>query len=270
MSGSSDAVVDIDREPADRFVFDNAGRLDQVANIVETQGWRAFEPPLPEFLLAVARAMPGLVIDVGCNTGFYALLAASASPNSYVLAFEPVPEIREIARRNVAANGFADRVEFVPCAVGDRNGEAPLFIPQGDHGMVETSASLNPDFKHGHDRALTVKVRRLDRCIFSCAHRWKRVSLIKIDVEGHEAAVLDGARWLIRLRRPVIFIEVLAEAPLERLNRFVASRRYVPVRLGAGRTATPTDRIAFDPECWNQALVPREKLAAFLRYGAAA
>ena len=125
-TGKPGAIV---AEPAHRFVFDNPGRHDQVANVVEAEGWRAFEPPLPEFLFAVARAMPGLVIDVGCNTGFYALLAASASPRNYVLAFEPVPDIREIARRNAEANGFADRVEFVPCAVGDRNGAAALYIP---------------------------------------------------------------------------------------------------------------------------------------------
>ena len=132
--------------------------------------------------------------------------------------------------------------------------------------MVETSASLDPDFKGKHERSLMVKVRRLDRAIFSCAHRWKRVSLIKIDVEGHEAAVLDGARWLIRLRRPVIFIEVLEHARLKWLNEFVSQCRYVPLKLGPGRTATPVERIAFDPDCWSQALVPRENLASFLGY----
>ena len=174
-----------------------------------------------------------------------------------------MPEIREIARRNVGLNGLSDQVTFATCAVSDRNGTAELYIPLADHGMVETSASLDAGFKQDHSGSVAVAVRRLDRAIVSASCRWRRVSIIKIDVEGHEAAVLDGARWTMRLHRPVIFIEVLAGARIDRLNDLISRRHYVPFRLEADGRAVRADRLEHDPSAWNHALVPVERAAWF-------
>ena len=243
--------------------FDNSGRHDQIANSVEEHGWTEFERPLPEFLVAAVRRWPGLFMDVGCNTGFYTLLAASAEVRSRVLAFEPVEAIRAIAQRNADLNGVAARVRLSGQAIGDRNGSANLYIPPDDHGLVETSASLNPHFKSSHIRQDTVPVRRLDRALLLSGYRWRKVSVIKIDVEGHEAAVLKGARWIVRLYRPVIFLEVLQAADFVWLNRFVAASRYVPYRLQAKGPAVRSAELKFDMQAWNQALVPVEKIQAF-------
>ncbi len=252
------------RDPADySFKFDNAGRNDQVANSVSANGWASFERPLPEFLSAAVRRWPGLVIDIGCNTGFYTLLAASADVRNNVLAFEPVGEIRAIARRNAGLNGVSRRVSIRQEAISDRNGAARLYIPHDDHGLVETSASLDPHFKSSHLRHDTVTVKRLDHALLLSKYRWKQVSVIKIDVEGHEAATLKGAPWIIKLYRPVIFQEVLQGADFPWLNGFLKMNRYVPYRLKPERQAIRTVEIGFDPQAWNQALVPEEKAQTF-------
>ena len=245
------------------FVMDNDDNRDQVAGTVARHGWTGFETPLPEYLYGVARRMPGLVIDVGSNTGFYALLAASASARNTVLAFEPMAEIAERARRNIARNGLARRIQVRQVALSDRDGLAEFYVPPDAHGLVETSASLRRDFKGEPGAIRAVASHRLDRVLLRSRWAVRPISLIKIDVEGHEAAVLNGARWTIRLRRPVLFVEVLPNADLPWLNHFVRRRRYVDVTLGPG-LATPRDTVAHDPAAWNHALVPREKLAAFL------
>ena len=246
------------------FVMDNDDNRDQVATAVARHGWTGFETPLPEYLYGVARRMPGLVIDVGSNTGFYALLAASASARNTVLAFEPMAEIALRARRNIARNGLARRIQVRPVALSDRDGLAEFYVPPDAHGLVETSASLRRDFKGEPGAIRAVASHRLDRVLLRSRWAARPISLIKIDVEGHEAAVLNGARWTIRLRRPVLFVEVLPNADFSWLNHFVRRRRYVDVTLGPGRLATPCDTVAHDPAAWNHALVPREKLAAFL------
>ncbi len=246
------------------FVMENGDNRDQVAGAVARDGWTGFETPLPEYLYGVARCMPGLVIDVGSNTGFYALLAASASSRNTVLAFEPMAEIAERARRNVVRNDLAGRIRVQQVALSDRNGLAEFYVPDDAHGLVETSASLRRDFKGEPAAIRPVASHRLDRVLLRGRWAARPISLIKIDVEGHEAAVLNGARWTIRLRRPVLFVEVLPNADLPWLNHFVRRRRYVDVKLGPGRLATPCDAVAHDPAAWNHALVPREKLARFL------
>ncbi len=246
------------------FVMENRDGRDQVAAAVARHGWTGFETPLPEYLYGVARRMPGLVIDVGSNTGFYALLAAHASARNAVLAFEPMAEIAARARRNVDRNGMTGRIQVRQVALSDRNGMAEFYVPDDTHGLVETSASLRRDFKDDPAAIRPVTSCRLDRVLLRPRWAQRRISLIKIDVEGHEAAVLNGARWTIRLRRPIVFVEVLPNADLPWLNHFIRRRRYVDVTLGPGRLATARDTVAHDPDAWNHALVPQEKLDAFL------
>ena len=263
--GDPGCVVELPEDAWRRhFAMENRDNRDQVAGTVARDGWTGFETPLPEYLYGVARRMPGLVIDIGSNTGFYALLAASASPRNTVLAFEPMTEIAERARRNVARNNLAGRVLLHQVALSDRNGLAEFYVPDDTHGLVETSASLRRDFKGEPAAIRPVASHRLDRVLLRSRWAARPISLIKIDVEGHEAAVLNGARWIIRLRRPVLFVEVLPSADLPWLNHFVRRRRYVDVTLGPGRLATPRDSVAHDPAAWNHALVPQEKLADFL------
>ena len=263
--GDPGCVVELPEDAWRRhFVMENRDHRDQVAGAVAREGWTGFETPLPEYLYGVARRMPGLVIDIGSNTGFYALLAASASARNTVLAFEPMAEIVERARRNVCRNGLSGRVLLRQVALSDRDGLAEFYVPPDVHGVVETSASLRRDFKGEPGTILPVASHRLDRVLLRSRWAARPISLIKIDVEGHEAAVLNGARWTIRLRRPVLFVEVLPGADLPWLNHFIRRRHYVDVTLGPGRLATTRDTVEHDAEAWNHALVPQEKLAGFM------
>src|SRR3954449_10431435 len=77
---------------------------DLTASYLRQGRWDEFEQPLPAHLYNWVRRYPGLVVDGGANTGFYALLAASAHPEIGVLAFEPNPEVRGLLRGNIEAN----------------------------------------------------------------------------------------------------------------------------------------------------------------------
>ncbi len=246
------------------FTLDTQNGTDEIACLVERGGWEAVERPLPQYFFRYALKHPGLVLDVGANTGFYTLLAVSAAAGNAVVAFEPLPSVLELLHRNVCDNGVHERVRLIRCAISDRNGRADLLIPIADHGLVETSASLVRDFKPAHSETLPVLSRTLDRVTFRPSLIRRRVTIIKVDVEGHEAAVLAGARWTIARHRPVIFIEVLPRADVAALTGFLHRRRYADVRLLPDGPPLVRDYVAFDPGSWNHALVPREGLFDFL------
>ena len=245
------------------FRFGLSGGRDQIAAAVASGGWGGFEAPLPAYLIRTIRASPGLFVDVGANTGFYTLLAAAVSADVRVLAVEPAAAIRTLLEANIAANGFAAQVTVLPMALSSRTGQAPLFIPSQEHGLVETSASLERGFKQDHSAVEQVPVSTLDALLL---RRWplRRVSVIKIDVEGHDAAVLSGAKWTIRLHRPVVFIEVLPASDLDAMARLLERHRYTDLVLHGDGIVDAGRQVRFDWGAWNHAFVPQEKTAAFV------
>lgn len=236
---------------------------DLVVGQIVLNGWQAFERPLPDYVYKVARASPGLIVDAGANTGFYSLLAASAASVNKVFAFEPVPIVANMLDTNIRQNGLEKRVRPISCALSSSSGRAVLYMPTQEHGSIETSASLEADFKDVHSSASPVLVRTLDRAMLRLAPFARRVSLIKIDVEGHEASVMTGARWTIRRYRPIIFIEILPNADIDRLNQLIDQSSYRDVRLYADHAPILGERAVYDDASWNHAFVPEERLSWF-------
>lgn len=87
---------------------------------------RGYEPAtLAIWVQAAARS--SCIVDVGANTGLFALSAQAYRPNAFVVAFEPVPEFCTTLARNINLNGFAVVVRQAACADyrGDREDPHP-------------------------------------------------------------------------------------------------------------------------------------------------
>ena len=240
---------------ARRLKMRRAQGHDQVAEALRRAGWHGFEPPMPTLVRYLLGRRRGLVFDVGANTGFYSLLAAIAGCTVY--AFEPFPPAAELFEQNIALLGAgAGRIHPSRVAIGATAGEATLYVPHPSGQLVETSASLDPDFKGVHAQRITVPVTTLDQEWAALGR--PAVEFVKIDVEGHERAVLDGASSMIGGARPILFIEVLKGA--EELEAFRAQVGFVDVRLSVTE-AVIGEAVRFDPESWNHLLCPPERLA---------
>ena len=237
------------------FLMDPQMGRDHIVEQVRREGFGSFEHPLPSMFAACARRRGGEVLDVGANTGFYSLLAVAAA-GARVHAFEPYPPVGELLRANVDLNRAADRMTIVDEAVSDRDGDTRLFIPVDDHGDIETSCSLKPDFKELIHDAVDVPVTTLDRYVGSA--RVGEVGVLKIDVEGLEARVLRGAAQLVDRCRPTVFVEVLDRADTRGLDQFCRCSGYVPFHLRAD-AAVPTGSVRVDPDGRNQMFVPVER-----------
>lgn len=137
-----------------------------------------------------------LTIDVGANCGLYTRELARLSKN--VHAFEPSRQMADVLRQTSAAN-----VEVHEVALSDREGQAELLIPQGEQGAVHGLASLEPQVAQAAQScvALNVPMARLDAVVHD------DVAFVKVDVEGHELNVLNGAVDLIERCRPIFLVE---------------------------------------------------------------
>jgi FkbM family methyltransferase len=240
---------------------------DQVATAIGADA--RYESPLPEVFAAYVERTAGLVIDVGINTGFYALLACAVRNDSTVLGFEPYPNVEYYLQKNIQLNSFQDRIFVFPLAISNKVGKASLYVPLNGHGLLETSSSLERSFTSEHSEVIEVAVSTLDTIIGTSDWEKMGISALKIDVEGHELAVLQGASTTIAKWRPVIFIEILDRVDCHSLTSFITERGYVDFPLHKD-SLVACDTIRFYPTAWNHALVPRERVKDFLEYCAPA
>ena len=222
--------------------------------------WREYEQPLPEVLIALAQKLPGAFYDVGANSGFYAILLGRLGLARKIVCVEAMPPIAEVCRRNLALNWVGASVAEV--ALSDSAGTATLYVPSDHHRVLETSCSLDEEFKPEGSEPLEVPTLTLDALHAQRGH--EPVGLVKIDVEGAEHLVLAGADELIRRERPVLTVEVLPRAPFARIDSFLAEHGYSLVPLFRSGPGAPTKSAAFAEGAWNQAAIPDERLPQLL------
>lgn len=148
-------------------------------------------------LLPLLCQADGIAIDVGANQGLYVhhLLPLV----SQVIAFEPLPAMQAQLRRF-----YADKIRLEPVALSRAPGRAQLRMPAGNPSWA-TMAQTNKLEMAQPDKAIETvdaEVRTLD------SYDYRHVSLVKIDVEGNEEAVLEGAVATLRREQPNLIIEV--------------------------------------------------------------
>ena len=159
-------------------------------------------------LLQVARhfTSPGQVVfDVGANVGEFAVAACHfvGSPGA-VLAIEPDPFLCALLHRTIAEPGnLGLPLEALCVAVAESDGLAPFHI-------ASRGRASNALGGHGLSTMGTVRGRFIAPVftIDTLAERWHAPGFIKIDVEGAELRVLEGARQTLMHHRPLILVEV--------------------------------------------------------------
>ena len=187
----------------------------------------SFEPNEFAFLDQVLK--PGMVFfDVGANDGYFTLFAARrVGPAGRVIAVEPSTRERVNLQRNVEAQP-ADQCDRR--SAGARRGSAAppsLRLAKGTHSGHNTLGNFANDGVQT-DSFEEVKVDALDAVATRLG--LARVDFIKIDVEGAEASVIDGAREVLRQMRPTLLLEIN-----EMALAGAAAKRRAPARDAARR-----------------------------------
>jgi FkbM family methyltransferase len=159
-----------------------------------------FEGREIEFLVALADP-EDVVLDVGANIGaFTAPLARAVGPGGTVHAFEPVAVSRRRLERTLELNGLGN-VVLNPVAVGAR--QAKLDITTYGPGFESWATTVPRQVRLGFRVVEPVEVKTVDAVTLDeyCEERGiDHVAIAKIDAEGAEPAVMDGAAGLLAAR----------------------------------------------------------------------
>jgi FkbM family methyltransferase len=169
----------------DQFVFQRINR----GEIYEPHLVRAFKSLLSPGTIAV---------DIGANIGVHAIAMCLLEPKlRSVYAFEPHPEILQILKRNAERSPMI-RVEGYALSDEEKKAEMRLLKDTNNPGgslVFDLASSSKPDF--------VIDQRCLDTYEFE-----ESISLIKIDVEGHEMKTIRGALNTINAHKPNLIVEI--------------------------------------------------------------
>lgn len=140
--------------------------------------------------------------DIGANIGLLSIPILQLHPSCNVVSFEPSPNALPYLRRTANDSGFGERWQIVGKAVGSSEGEADFFIAKSELSAFDSIKNTN---RAGYTQKTKVQLTTIDA-------EWNRmgrpkVSVIKIDVEGAEILVMNGAEKCISSERPCLLIE---------------------------------------------------------------
>jgi FkbM family methyltransferase len=147
----------------------------------------------------------GVVWDVGAHLGYYTLLALRRGA-SRVLSVEPLPANRELLRHHIDVNRLSGRVRVRDCAVAEKVGDA-LLAPATTTSEARLSAP--GDAAPPAAECLRVRTTTLDHLLDESRDAGDSPpALVKLDIEGAEAAALAGAERLLSQARPAILLSL--------------------------------------------------------------
>jgi FkbM family methyltransferase len=139
-----------------------------------------------------------VIFDVGANLGYYGLLAANYyKDRASVYCFEPVTTYAHCIEEAIKMNNFNKNIHVCTFALSDSDGSSTIHI-------AGTCSSLEEDFNEKGLPSQTVELKKLDT--FS---QDINPDFMKIDVEGHELAMLKGSIETLKRATPVVFIEII-------------------------------------------------------------
>jgi FkbM family methyltransferase len=152
--------------------------------------------PLTTAWLVEHLSRGAVFVDAGANVGYYTLLAARlVEPDGRVAAFEPNPAMRARLEHHVRLNGADAIVAIDPSALSNATGEVDLFVPSAIAESGLASLRRSPTLDARGATAVRVPAQRLDDWLDATA--LLPIDIMKIDVEGAEAAVLAGMARLL-------------------------------------------------------------------------
>jgi len=174
--------------------------------------WRKqqLEPGINKLVTNIAKELDnqndqGWFFDVGANVGLYTWEVRKVCPTRKILAFEPDPENIKLLEKTLRGANLQN-VEICKCALSNQLAEVSFFQ---DNLTSATGCVAGKDkpwieqYLNGSANEIRVKTETLD----SIVRKDRTPILIKIDVEGHEIEVLQGARNTLSEAKPLMIIE---------------------------------------------------------------
>ena len=172
----------------------------------------------------------GVFVDIGAHIGSHTVRMAKTA--DYVYAFEPTPSTYNTLLRNIQLNNCSN-ITALPTAISDRNGKAPLFIDELNTG----ENSLTPS---SYKKKILVETQTFDRFLEENDIVAEDIKLLKIDVEGAEDKVFQGAKEFLKNFKPRIIFESLDRKKLGLTSEILESLGYKIMHISSGTNFVAT------------------------------
>lgn len=195
-----------------------------------------------DFIECISQEMKeanGDFVDVGANVGFYSLLFASISSGS-VFAFEPLNYNINSLQKNCELNGFNNISIFSYGISNQREYSTIHYYPFNKGAAGNSTSHTGLSFLK---KSQKVKFERMD----TVKELSDKISLIKIDVEGHELNVIKGSKKTIQTQQPDLFIEIHPKM-LDNLGQSVAELTEYLFELGCTSIYLIEDEVSLTQE----------------------
>jgi FkbM family methyltransferase len=137
------------------------------------------------------------LFDIGAHFGIFSLAAAHFGGKA--VAVDPSPTAKRMIAKQAALNGYTDRIQIVQAAVSDTNGAM---------GLLSSGVFSDGYFKVAEGRSKRDLTQTRAVTVDQMVRDFGIPTHLKIDVEGHEAAVLRGARATLSQFSPLLFLEL--------------------------------------------------------------
>lgn len=165
------------------------------------------------FLKYIAKQnLGGVYIDVGANIGNHSVFFGLFTSADRVISFEPHPDIFKILQKNIKSNRLQKKVSSHNAALGEKTGKCALQIAPSDEigGAMVVKGDEIDQWK-------------LDRFVD------EKITLIKVDVEGHEEFVIKGADKVLTKHKPELFLELTNKTQYKTVYNIISKYGYEPI-----------------------------------------
>jgi FkbM family methyltransferase len=163
-----------------------------------------------------------VILDIGANTGIYSLVSETLRPNAKIYAFEPVKRVFDKLANNIELNHFSAKPYEV--AISNNDGEAHIYDTDSEHIL---SVTVNKNLLSPDTKARKVSINTLKLSTLIEREKLEKIDLIKIDVETHEAEVLEGMGKYLSKFKPTLLIEILNNEVANDVNRILEGLGYL-------------------------------------------
>ncbi len=181
------------------FVNEDVGRLAWLFGTFEEQETVFFQQQIrPD----------DLCLDVGGNLGYFSLLMARTASEGSVHVFEPIPLNAALIETNAQLNDI-DNIVVNRCGVSDQVGETEFSV-----AVDSAYSSMHASRTMAESRRIAIRLETIDA--YCSKHALSKVDIVKVDVEGAEALVIEGATDLFtdKGRRPRLVMLELYDSNL--------------------------------------------------------
>lgn len=155
----------------------------------------------PEMVSLIKKYLPcgGTFVDVGANIGAFTLIASKIAKK--VIAIEPVPECCARLQENIKLNNF-NNIIIMTCAASNKTGVMPLYCPSDcNKGQASLHLECLPD------KNIINKIMVNTYLLDDLLENETSVDFIKIDAQGHDKKIIEGAKKIIDKFHPFIIYE---------------------------------------------------------------